>query len=350
MRVTLRRGAARFAPPFALAIASIVGCHGEPPPKRPPLGLLPSATTTAQPEWIPFGVRVGEIRDVDPRETALRDMRRIPTEGDATFVAWSPNGRKLLYEEVLDKASRIVVVDLETLKVRPLPVGNKEARRARFAPGTPETVTLLLRAEGTTSAFSLVGSALDGSGLSVLAGPDHNPVDAVSIGKTILFVGTEGGERAIFSAERGAPPAVAVNAPGDEDELTVAPDATSVVWTQRKGGRTALVAASFPEMTRHQRALTPDDILAGQASFLGDSRRLVFSSTRDAAAREVYVTSLEGPAGEGGMPVARRITFAPHGSEAPAVSPDGVFLAFVSAREASGGKKDVYVARWSMPE
>ena len=80
----------------------------------------------------------------------------------------------------------------------------------------------------------------------------------------------------------------------------------------------------------------------------GDARHVVFSSTQDASARELYVTSLDG-AHEPGGSRATRVTFAPGGSEAPAVSPDGAFVAFVSAR-AGGGKKDVYVARWSMPE
>jgi hypothetical protein len=53
---------------IALGLAALAGCAGaKPPPKKEPLGALPTAVTTAQPEWSPFTGKPGAPPPAAPR-------------------------------------------------------------------------------------------------------------------------------------------------------------------------------------------------------------------------------------------------------------------------------------------
>ena len=49
--------------------------------KKEPMGLLPSATTTAEPSWVPFGIRAGRSVESDARETRLVELRQLTFDG-----------------------------------------------------------------------------------------------------------------------------------------------------------------------------------------------------------------------------------------------------------------------------
>ena len=85
------------------------------------------------------------------------------------------------------------------------------------------------------------------------------------------------------------------------------------------------------------------------ADFLPDSRHLAFASDiDDAPYLQLYVVDLDSPRADGVMPPRTRITFADGGSDAPAFSPDGQRIAFVSRRpdRRASAPRRLFVARW----
>ena len=105
-------------------MGALVACAAKKPENKEPLGQLPSAVTTAVPEWIPFKFRAGARAEADPREGRLLELRRLTSDGTSDAAVWHPDGRRLLYESGRSAAScgQLYSLDLgsgETRRISP---------------------------------------------------------------------------------------------------------------------------------------------------------------------------------------------------------------------------------------
>ncbi|MEM6786965.1 MAG: hypothetical protein AAF715_05555 [Myxococcota bacterium] len=98
-----RRAGADTATATTTAVAVLLCLTGacERPPSTPsgPMGVLPSATTTAEPEWIPRSFRAGVRVAADPRERRFTELRRLSARGNVAAAAWYPEGDAIVVEE-----------------------------------------------------------------------------------------------------------------------------------------------------------------------------------------------------------------------------------------------------------
>src|SRR5688572_15905664 len=68
------------------------------------MGHLPSATTTAEPEWTPFRIRAGKWVEADPRERHLAELRQLTFGGENAEAYWAPDGRSIVFQSTRDGA------------------------------------------------------------------------------------------------------------------------------------------------------------------------------------------------------------------------------------------------------
>jgi len=118
-----------------LGLALCAGCGSPPSTIREPLGKLPTAVTTAEPEWIPPRVLAGQQVERDGRERHFAELRQLTIEGAVLgSPAWSADGSKLLFAVAADVTgcSRIQLLDLKTGELRSLPPNRGWALGAVF--------------------------------------------------------------------------------------------------------------------------------------------------------------------------------------------------------------------------
>ena len=131
---------ARGAHLFVVFAVAAVGCGA--PDRNPPepLGRIPHVVTTAEPEWIPFVIRVGRPVEADPREKHLADLRQLT-------YAQGENAEEVL---VARRAQAHLPVDPRRLRVRPgVRDGPRERRdQADLRRHRADDVRLLLLPEG----------------------------------------------------------------------------------------------------------------------------------------------------------------------------------------------------------
>src|SRR4051794_16450348 len=72
------------------ALLALAGCSSPQTGGTRDLGKMPEVVTTAQPEWIPWGIRAGKSLDADPRERHLAELRQLTFGGDNAEAYWSP--------------------------------------------------------------------------------------------------------------------------------------------------------------------------------------------------------------------------------------------------------------------
>jgi TolB protein len=354
------------------------------PSEREPLGYLPSVVTSAEPDWLPFAIRTGERVPDHPGEPHLYELRRLTFDGEVRGGSWAPDGRSIVFEAVPagGACSHVYVMDL----------GSGATRRLSPEPGV-----------GSGGAFAGPGEVI----FAGAAGPcPDKPLGNLDILRVsiphesappsapeTLFASPsfDGGPRATAPPSAAAPPLVVfqsardgdlelyagdpktqeiariTDAPGFDGQADLAPDGARVVWSaSRPRGaaleayRQALDVGRWPEGPREiwiatvsgkaARALTENGAHNGKPTFLPDSRHVVFASTMGAVGprREaaLYLVDADGPATSSGYPSVERVTSVPGDHGAPAMSPDGQYLLFVSSR-GEGDARGLYVARWT---
>jgi Tol biopolymer transport system component len=321
---------------IAASLVALLACGAEPGPKKP-MGQLPSATTTAQPEWLPFAIRAGSAAPVDERERHLAEPRRLTEGWNVDAIAWSPDATEIaiVAKAPNDKQSGLWIVPL--------------------VPGSPRRVSAdqeqVLGLTGTLSGdFRVVYwvDGKDGPGMrewTAAGSPRPLAVSGIKArsaalspdGSALYLVGDTPKDRGVFqSAEAG--PRLLIADKGAGAGLAVSADRSYVAWPTEEGGQRRIMMASVEG--RGARAIysgPTGGAAGGSLAFVAGTKRLLFASDLDAAEREIYAADLTV---KDALP--ERVTFSQ--GDAPSAAPDGSLIAFASMR--GGGTRDLYVARW----
>lgn len=263
------------------------------------MGVLPTATTSAEPLWIPFRIAAGARVDADPRETHFEELRRLTTDGAAGAPVWDEQGSLLRFVSP-GACHAVVTIDL----------ANGRVSRVEHA----EPLASLIG----TDAHVPTGCAPPSS----LAPEAIAPVAPVSLGGVT----------------------------NPEAWPTFTRDHRALAWQAPRAGSSDAALDIFIGAANgtRPRSLTRDGMTNINPTFCKDGRHLVFASDRDATAKgaalALHVIEPDGPLTSTGAPAIERISFGAGSERAPRFSPDGRWLAFLSSRGGRG--LDLYVARW----
>jgi Tol biopolymer transport system component len=379
-------------PIAALSLSLLaLACSREPAP-REPLGQMPTAETSAKPDWIPFTIRAGKSVAADPRERHLADLRQLTFGGENAEAYWSPDGRKLILQSTREGAAcdQQFVIDLEAGETKRVsngkgrttcgffyyPSGDKILFASTHAAG-PDCPPKPDRALGYVwplEPHDIYVAKPDGSDLSLLiGGPGYDAEATMAFdGSRIVFTSSRDGDLELYTSKPdGTDIRRVTNTPGYDGGAFFSPDSTKLVWrASRPEGKDledfrALLGKGLVRPTKleiyvggaegqNARAVTNNGKANFGPYFLPDSRRVIFSSNMDAAPGfrgppnfELYVVDPEGPVAQAGAPAPTRITFYEGFDGFPMFSPDGKWLVFASNRYGSTpGETNVFVARW----
>jgi Tol biopolymer transport system component len=333
-----------------IALAS--ACGGSDRPKSEPLGRLPTAVTTAEPEWLPFAIRAGSRCEEDPRERHLGELRTFDVGGDVARAAFSPDGHAIALEARLsgDERSQVYVMNLGTGALHRASVSTVDATSPHFTPSGDR----LLFAEASPAGRRVVEVPVGGGPAREIVSADATDPAPLGDGSGVVFVRAEAGKADLFVQPLGGlgPLHALLREPRfDESSPALSPDRTRIAWIARTARASVLWTAHLPGAggeARAVEALSTDLESVRTPSFLPDARRLAFASDRDDPASQIYVVDLDERFGPGAPPRSTRITFAEGGSEAPTFSSDGRHVAFVSRRNVhrAPAERRLFVARW----
>src|SRR5262245_10472397 len=104
------------APSCAIALSLLFAACPPSPPSKDPIGQMPTASTTAEPQWIPWRPRAGQAVDADPREKHFSELRQLTFGGDNAEAYFSADGHKLILQSTRDgnACDQIYTLDLES--------------------------------------------------------------------------------------------------------------------------------------------------------------------------------------------------------------------------------------------
>jgi hypothetical protein len=332
------------------ALALLASCGSE--AKKKPLGVLPSATTTAQPEWLPRVVHAGRSAPVDPRERNLDEPRRLTTGWEVEAITWAPdNGAIAVAARAAAGApSRVWIVPLAGGAPHAISADGEVVRRVAGSASPPWRLVYLLDA----SPSALRETALSQSGqwaapTNVDVGSYRVDGAALSVdGSAVFFSGAgegAGAKRGLFALEASGATA-GPSAPAGRPRLVsddkavgppaLSPDRSYVAWASDAGESRRVMVASIEG--RSAREVASGRAVFESLAFVPKSSRLLFASDLDTKSFELYAVDLA--AAPAALPV--RVTFSQ--ARAPAMSPDGRHVAFASRR--GGPTADLYIAGW----
>jgi Tol biopolymer transport system component len=367
-----------------LCVVVACGCAGSAPTYDEPMGVLPSAVTSAEALFVPFVFLAGKSRARDEREVRLDELRQLTFDGKSASPTWHPDGRAIVFTSLDERGcGRLKRLDLRTgalsdvLPAAPSSVGcaadpvvvapkgdGHPSVIFAFAPGdTPcgapaRPIDDTAKGASRSKDCDLLLLLLDGtsSPRPVTQSPryDGNP-DAARDG------------RLAFTSERDGDPELYVTSQGSLRRLTrtrgydggarFSPDGSKLVWTAPRTGDAydppgaQLVIAGAEG--QHPRPLAAVGESGHAASFLADSRRLLFASDDDAPPGDtsgkhldLYLVDPDGPATQSGGPRVERVTYHEGYDGQARLSPDGRWLAFVSSRGSGPDAMDLFVARF----
>jgi Tol biopolymer transport system component len=378
----------------ALPVLPTLSACAAPPHKKPePLGFMPTAVTTAEPEWIPWSVRAGKPVALDPRERHLRELRQITFgDGENAEAYWSPDGHKLIWQSTRGGAGcdQIYEIDLGSGAVHRVSTGGGRTTCAYYLYPRGDRVlfsSTLAAGEGcppkpdrsqgyvwALDPFQIYSARPDGSDRRLLiGGRGYNAETTVAPdGSRLVFTSTRDGDLELYTARLdGSDVRRITHEPGYDGGAFFSPDSSRLVWraSRPKGQELeeyrALLARGLVKPTsleimvggnegQNARAVTLNGKANFGPAFLHDSRRVIFASNVDASPSpgqapnfDLYVVDPDAPVTMDGTPPLERITFYDGFDGFPMFSPDGEMLAFASNRFGSApGETNVFVARW----
>lgn len=379
-----------------MALPLVMGaaaCASAPKAVDPPLGYLPVAVTTAEPEWIPFRVRAGKAVALDPREKHFADLRQLTfAEGENAEAYWSPDGRSLIFQSTRGGSGcdQMYVMDLGSGAVRRVSSGGGRTTCGFFVyPKGDRVLFSSTLAQGEQcppkpdhsqgyvwplDEFDLYSVNLDGSDRRpVVTGKGYDAETTMTFdGKRIVFTSSRDGDLELYTARPdGSDQRRITHSPGYDGGATFSPDGSKLVWrASRPTGKEldeyrAFLAKGLVKPTsleimvggsegQRARAVTKNGKANFAPAFLPDSRRVIFASNLDAAPSQghapnfdLYVVDPDAPPTMEGVPPLERITYYEGFDSFPMFSPDGAFIAFASNRFGSKpGETNIFVARW----
>lgn len=303
------------------------------------MGQLPSAVTSAEPEWLPKRILAGRAVQDDTREPRLYQTRRLSEGLGVREIAWAPDG------------SFIAVVAKRAAD--PKPRVFKLALGASFRSVEPEPISI----EGEAVSSVAIASTPTGPRILYVAGQslvevgpsgrrtlDTAPYVALNIavqpGTSDLFMVAKhpGGVGLVRTLPDGQKPRLLVVDHVEPGAPALSADTSyvAVAGASDKGNDPALLLTST-EGGQVRRLAQAGTFAPRTASFHPGGRLLAFGSTRDRKEGELYLVQV---ADGGGV---ERVTF--QQGDTPAFSPDGRSLAFSSSR-GKGGEADLYIARF----
>jgi len=363
------------------------------------MGVLPSAVTTARPEWVSFTIQAGRVVPGDPRERRFGELRQLTFDGTTGSARWHPDGHAVIYESGRSATScgHLRRLDLASGKSKQLSPAGGWAALGAFAangsavlyafaktdqpPCTPsfsglrwtlphcDIVTLSLSPATKTD-----GSKSRAPARVLVQSPTYDgDVDTSSDGQHLVFTSMRDGDPDLYVAAadgRGVKRITA--APGYDGGARFSPDGSKLTWHAERIGEDAV--AAYQEQLAQGR-VTPRSLQILQAgsegqrarvvvaregynitpTFLPDSRRLLFASDYDDPGStpgqgrdfELYLVDPDGPVTATGAPRVERVTFHDGFDGNGQFSPDGRQLLFTSSRLSSQpGGTDLYLVRW----
>lgn len=383
----------RPATALAACVTLLGACATPEPTVKEPLGYLPSAVTTAEPEWIPFSIRAGKPVEGDPRERHLRELRQLTFgQGENAEGYFSPDGRRLIFQSTRDGAGcdQMFVMELgngvthrvssgdgrTTCGFFTYPKGERVLYSSTHAAGAacPPKPDRSLGYTWPLDDFDLYSAKIDGSDRRpLIAGPGYDAETTVAFdGSRLVFTSTRDGDLELYTARLdGSEVKRITHAPGYDGGATFSPDSSRLVWRASRPEGSALedykalldkrlVRPTALEIMvggaegQNARAVTKNGKANFAPAFFHDSRRVIFASNIDASPSpgkapnfDLYLVDADGLPAEDGVPRSERVTFYDGFDSFPMFSPDGEHLVFASNRLGSvPGETNLFVARW----
>ncbi len=354
---------------------------------------MPTAVTSAKPEWIPFTVRAGKSLAADPRERHLADLRQLTFgQGENAEGYFSPDGKRLILQSTRDGAAcdQQFVLDLGTGETKRVSSGEgKTTCGWFFYPGGERILYSSTHAAGAAcppkpdralgytwplDEFDIYSAKPDGSDRrTLIAGPGYDAETTMAFdGSRLVFTSTRDGDIELYTAKPdGSDVHRITNTPGYDGGATFSPDSSRLVWrASRPVGaeledfrslmRKNLVRPTALEIMiggaegQNARAITKNGKANFAPTFLHDSRRVMFASNLDASPKpgeapnfDLYIVDPDATPGANGVPPLERVTFYDGFDSFPMFSPDGAYLVFASNRHGSvPGETNLFIARW----
>lgn len=357
---------------------------------REPLGYIPSAVTSAAPEWIPFSIRAGKRVPMDPRERHFGELRQVTFNG-GDHPRWSPDGTRLIFQSTRDGGAceQILELDLGTGETKQVSPGGSRSLSGSFLFPTGDRIfyasTLGVGPDCSTldrsrnpawalGPFQIYAARADGSDRHVVVdgrGSNMDPTLARD-GSLLVFTSTRDGDMELYTAKPdGSDLRRATHAPGYDGGASFSPDGAHLTWqTSRPTGaeldayRAQLQKGLFnPTATeivmagpegQNPRTLTKNGKINLAPAFLPDSRRVIFASTLDggpsqpgSSGLDLYLIDPDAPPTADGAPPLDRVTYHEGADTSPSFSPDGQRFAFASSRfGAKPGDTNLFVVGW----
>lgn len=366
----------------AVVSAAAIACSQGPARKPEPLGVLPSAVTTAEPLWIPFSIAAGSSQPHDPRETKLEMLRQLTTDGHSRGAVWHPDGTSIYFTRATDAnaCGEVMHMDLVTGKTErvspgpgwstsPAPFGDRLVFLHGSGEAKPVCPSAPPQIAGHLGSYDAFVKSPQKPAVELLGGLAE--IGAAADGSHLVFTSMRDGDPEVYVTDAaGGHIRRVTRQAGYDGGASLAPNGAKLAWHSERVSESerpdydARLADGRVQPKRLEIVVAtlsgeePRVIAYGAMSvtptFMPDSRRVLFSSTADDLGGgedgvknfEIYLVDPDGPVTIDGGPRVDRVTFADGYDGQARMSPDGEYVLFTSSRGATGSATNVFVARW----